>query len=51
MNKFDFLPGEFLRTGTMDLRTGIRTRTREEEEFRSDNPEQEDIDGTGEVEH
>jgi hypothetical protein len=25
--------------------------TREEEEFRSDNQEQEDIDGTGEVKH
>jgi hypothetical protein len=37
-SKFYFRLGEFLRTG-------------KEEESRSDNQEQEDIDGTGEVEN
>jgi hypothetical protein len=37
-SKFYFQIGEFLRTG-------------KEEESRSDNQEQEDIDGTGEVEN
>jgi len=38
MSKFHFRPSESVRTG-------------KEEEFRSDDQEQEDIDGTGELEH
>jgi hypothetical protein len=46
----EILPGQYLEEQVL-FRLGKFVGTREEEEFRSDNQEQGDIDGTGEVEH